>query len=312
MPYKPLKLLVVVLFWVALFCAGTALLKAQELDPLIDVDVSHLNVDVRDRLASFQQDISNYLSKTRFTDEAIVNDARNKPYKIKCNFSFFFNSSSGTDGYNAQVVVSVQRNVYRSPNFTSLFRIKDESWDFNYVRGQSFYHDNLKFNNLTSFLDYYAYLIIGLDDDSWELQLGTKRFQQAQDIVNLALGNSGNSGSGWTDNSSLKASRSSYPLELLNSKYDNYRKGVWMYHFAGMDSLQYNKRQALERMSSAIDLIAKTKKTEVKSFSIKAFFDAKYLEIAQAMTDYYDKTIYRRLGDVDPDHLSTYEDYSKK
>ncbi len=295
-----------------LFCLSIKLTNSQELDPLVDVDLSKLNVDVRDRLSNFQNEVTNYLTKTRFTDENIVNDQRNKPYKIKCNFSFFFNSASGTDGYNAQVVISIQRNIFRTANFTPLFRIKDDSWDFNYIKGQAFYHDELKFSNLTSFLDYYAYLIVGLDDDSWEVELGNKRFQKAQDVVNLALSNGSSAGSGWTDNSSLKPSRSAYPLELLNSKYDSYRQGVWMYHFAGMDSLQYNKRQALERMAQAIELIGKTRKTEIRSFTIKAFFDAKYLEIAQAMTDYYDKTVYRRLSEVDPDHTTTYEEYSRK
>ncbi len=307
MNYKLLKLFICLVFIL------TIRLQAQELDPIVDVDVSNLNTDVKDRLSSFKQDVQNYLSKTKFTDENIQNDVKNKPYKIKCSFSFFFNSASGIDGYNSQLVVSVQRNIYKTLNFTPIIRIKDQSWDFNYIKGQSFYHDDLKFNNVTSFLDYYAYLIIGLDDDSWELNLGSKRFQKAQDVVNLALsGGSSNSNSGWTDNSSLNASRSSYPTELLNSKYDNYRKGFWLYHFAGIDSIQFNKRQALERIAQAIELIGRTRKTEVKSFTIKAFFDAKYLEIAQVLTDYYDKTIYRKLSDIDPDHLTTYEEYSKK
>ncbi len=284
--------------------------NSQELDPIVDVNVDKLTIDVRDRLASFKQDITDYLVKTRFTNEDIVNDVRGKPYKIKCNFQFFFTASTGFDSYEAQVVIISQRNIYRTPNFTNVLRFKDDSWAFSYTKGQAFYHDDLKFNTLTSFLDYYAYMIIGADDDSWELELGTKRFQKAQDVVNLAVANS--STKGWSDNTTLKASRGTYPQELLNSRYDDFRKGVWMYHFAGLDSIQYNKRQALEKMAEGIELIGKTKKTEVRAFSIKAFFDAKYNEIAISMVDYYDKTIYRRLMELDPDHTSTYEEYSKK
>ncbi len=284
--------------------------KAQELDATVDVDVSAINIDIRDRLSNFKNDVQNYLIKTRFTDENIVNDVRGKPYKIKCNFSFFFRTATGIDSYEAQLVVSVQRNIYKTDNFTTVFRIKDETWAFNYVKGQSFYHDDLKFNNLTSFLDYYAYMIVGSDDDSWEPNLGTVRFQKAQNIVNLAIANS--DGKGWVDNSSLKQSRSVYPAELLNSKYDNYRKAVWIYHFAGMDSLQDNKKQALEKIAEALQMIGKVKKTEVRSFLIKQFFDTKYLEIAATLVDYYDKSIYRKLMDFDPDHASTYEEYAKK
>jgi len=285
-------------------------LSSQELDAVVDVDLSAINIDIRDRLSNFKNDVQNYLNKTRFSDENIVNDVRGKPYKIKCNFSFFFRSATGVDSYEAQLVVSVQRNIYRTENYTTVFRIKDETWAFNYVKGQSFYHDNLKFNNLTSFLDYYAYMIIGYDDDSWEPSLGTVRFQKAQNIVNLAIANS--DGRGWVDNSSLKQSRSAYPSELLNSKYENFRKAVWIYHFAGIDSLQYGKKAALERIAESLEIIGKIKKTEIRSFIIKQFFEAKFMEIAATLVDYYDKSIYRKLMEYDPDHSATYEEYAKK
>ncbi len=296
----------------ALFLAPafTIPLSAQELDAKVDVDLTAINIDIRDRLSNFKLDVQNYLNKTRFTDENIVNDVRGKPYKIKCNFQFFFRNATGIDSYEAQMVVSVQRNIYKTDKFTTVFRVKDENWAFNYVKGQNFYHDDLKYSNLTSFLDYYAYMIVGSDDDSWEPSLGTVRFQKAQNIVNLAIANS--DGKGWVDNSSLKQSRSVYPSELLNSKYDNFRKAVWIYHFAGMDSLQYNKKQALERIAESLQMIGKVKKTEIRSFSIKQFFEAKYLEISATLVDYYDKSIYRKLMEYDPDHSSTYEEYGKK
>lgn len=283
---------------------------SQELDATVDVDLSALNMDIRDRLSSFKQDVQNYLTKTRFTDEVIANDVRGKPYKIKCSFQFYFKTATGYDSYEAQMLVNVQRNIYRTSNFTTIFRIKDETWGFNYIKGQSFYHDDLKYNSLTSFLDYYAYMVVGTDDDSWEPGLGTQRFQKAQNVVNLAIANS--DGKGWVDNSSLKQSRSVYPSELLNSKYDNFRKAFWIYHFAGMDSLQYNKRQALEKIAQALEMMGQVKRTTIRAFTIKAFFDAKYLEIATTLVDYYDKTIFRKLMDFDPDHAATYEEYAKK
>jgi hypothetical protein len=277
---------------------------------MVDINLDRATPDARDRLSSFKQDVANYLTRTKFTDEDIVNDVKGKPYKIKCNFQFFFTGSSGFDEYQAQLVVIAQRNIYRTQNYTTILRIKDDNLDFTYLRGQAFYHDETRYNNLTSLLDYYAYLIIGYDDDSWEPELGNKRFQKAQDMVNLAVANG--QSAGWSDNSNTKSARNTYTQDLLSSKYDNFRQGFWEYHFAGLDSIQFNKRQALEKVADALDLIAKTKKTEVKSFTIKAFFDAKYQEIAQALVDYYDKTIYRRLSEMDPDHMSTYVEYSRK
>lgn len=292
------------------FFLNTSLTFSQELDATVDVDLSRLASDAKDRLTEFKNDIRNYLNKTKFTDEVIVNDVKGKPYKIKCNFQIYFMDATGFDSYDAQLVLFVQRNVFRTAKFTPIMKIKDENWAFNYVRGQSFYHDDLRYNSLTSFLDYYAYMIIGYDDDSWELKLGDKRFTKARDVVNIAGANS--DGKGWTDNTTTKAARSTYPQEILNSKYENFRQGLWMYHFAGLDSIQYNKRQALERIAQAIELIGKSRKSEIRSFTIKAFFEAKYLEIAQTLVDYYDKTIYRKLDEIDPDHISTYDEYAKK
>jgi len=285
-------------------------LVSQELDPIVDADMSKLNPDVLDRLSSFKQDVSNYLSRTKFTDENIINDIRGKPYKIKCNFQFIFNSSPSLYSYDAQLVVTVSRNIYKSQSFTQILRIKDENWEFNYLQGMNFYHDDLKYNNLSSFLDYYGYLIIGIDDDSWELKLGSDRYREAQNIVNLAVSNSTNKG--WNDNNILKASRTTYPSELLNSRYEDFRKAFWLYHFAGIDSLQFGKRTALEKMCQAIEMIGKVKKLEIKSFIIKSFFDIKFMEIAEKLTDHYDKTIYKKLMEIDPDHASTYIEYAKK
>jgi hypothetical protein len=285
-------------------------LRTQELDATIDVNLQNMSNDAKDRLANFKQDVSDYLTRTRFTDEDIINDVRGKPYKIKSNFQFFFTASTGFDSYQAQVVVIAQRNIFKTQNFSTILRIKDDNWEFNYLKGQGLYHDDTRFNSLSSFLDYYAYLIIGSDDDSWEPELGNKRFQKAQDVVNMAVA-SGNT-KGWTEISTTKAARYSYPKELLNSKYDSYRKGFWLYHFAGIDSVQYDKHQALERIAQAIDLIGITRKTEARSFTIKAFFDAKYLEIAQVLVDYYDKMIYKKLNEIDPDHVSTYDEYRLK
>ncbi len=293
-----------------LFSLVSICVYSQELDPLVDVDLSPLNPDVRDRLQTFKQEVTDYLSRNKFTNEEIVNDVRGKPYKIRCNFNFQFTAAKSVDGYEAKLVVSVQRNIFKTQNFTTLMIIKDDNWEFTYTRGQAFYRDDLKFNSLTSFLDYYAFMIVGLDDDSWEHKLGTARFQKAQNTTNLALSNT--TSKGWNDNTILKAARNTFPQELLNSKYDDFRKGLWLYHFAGLDSLQYNKRQSLERMAQAIELIGKTKKSEIRSFIIKSFFDTKYLEIAKTFVDYYDKSIYRRLMDIDPEHSSIYQDWSTK
>ena len=139
-----LKTLIIALFLVTL----TNIVKSQELDPTVDVNMDRISIDVRDRLATFKQEVTDYLSRTRFTDEQIVNDVRGKQYKIKCNFQFTFSAATGFDSYQAQVFIGSSRNIFKTANFSQVLRVLDEKWEFNYVKGQSMYHDDQKFNSL--------------------------------------------------------------------------------------------------------------------------------------------------------------------
>jgi hypothetical protein len=94
--------------------------------------------------------------------------------------------------------------------------INDGQWSFQYQKGQALYANQTTFDALSSFLDFYANIIIGFDWDTWEEFGGTKYFRRAQDIINL--GASSSNAQGWQSSSSTY-NRWGLVNDILAEKY---------------------------------------------------------------------------------------------
>ncbi|MEJ2104983.1 MAG: DUF4835 family protein, partial [Ignavibacteriaceae bacterium] len=134
---------------------------AQELNCRVDVNFESLPVNNRELLAEFAGIIESYMNTTRFTD-------LDWGQKIDCSLSIFFTAASSDVDYTAQIVVVSQRPIYQSTNNSPILTINDGQWQFKWERGQALYATRSTFDPLTSFLDYYALIIIGMDEDTWE------------------------------------------------------------------------------------------------------------------------------------------------
>ena len=235
-------------------------------------------------------------------------------FTYPCTFEFNFQSSNGFDGYETQLFVVAQREIYRKNKsdpikYTTTLRILDERVNFTYLRSMQFLKNDVLFDPLLSLLNYYAYMIIGFDEDSYYPKGGTKYFQKAMDICNKLM----NDKRGWTETGGgSKPSRLQLVQELTNPRFEDFRKSYFEYHWMGLDSLALNKQNAYQYILNAIEKMSTIKKREIKAFNIDIFFDEKYVEIAEAFMDYGNKSIYDKLIQYDPSHQNTYEDYKKR
>ncbi len=200
--------------------------------------------------------------------------------------------------------------MYQSNKGTLVLRILDPNWEFTYVRGQALYHHEFQYDPLTSFLDYYAYMVLGFDADTYTEMGGTPYFQKASEIVNRAVQSGSNKG--WPK-SGTAYSRQQLVEDLLNTRFAPLRRADYIYHFHGLDLMATNPNRALENMLYAINLIGKTQKAENTTISLaRVFFEAKYQEISDLFLQYPDKSIIGNFADYDPAHRQTYEDAMRK
>jgi len=280
------------------FLALSAAGFAQELNCRVDVNFESLPVNNRELLADFANVIESYMNSTRFTQQ-------DWGLKIDCSLTIFFVSASGDVDYSAQIVVVSQRPVNKSDRNSPILTINDAAWSFRYERGQALYSGQSTFDGLTSFLDYYAMIIIGFDMDTFEPYGGNQYFQRAQDIVNL--GATSGSSNGWLSSSS-SYNRWGLVNDLQAEKYSKFRQSIMEYHYA-IDIYQENKELCQKYIVKLIENLYSMWQTEgiLKSVLLTTFFNAKYGEIIDLLKDYKDLTIFEKLKKIDPPHTARYE-----
>ena len=284
---------------IVVFLLMPVFLVAQELDATVAVNAVNLSSTGKERTANFAQDIQNYLNNTRFSGSDWNYD------KIKCSFNIFFTTSSGDNQYSAQVNVTSLRQVEHSDSPTILLNVIDNTWQFEYIPGQSMYFSQ-DYDPLTDFLDFYAFVIIGLNEDSYSELGGSPYFSQAynQAVFDASYSNS----TGWEATTS-SYNRRSLIEDLVSEKYRPFREDFFYYHYDGLDLLTTKKDVAIKNIVKLIkDLETLKAKVGITGVLIKTFFDAKSGEIISCLKDYPDKTIFVALKKIDPPHTSKYDD----
>ena len=284
--------LLILVFFV---CVGLA----QELNCKVSVNMEKLQSAAKDPLNGFQKTVDDYLNKTKFTAE------RWEGGKIECSMNILFQTADNTN-YTAQVVVSSQRSLYQSTQNSLMLNINDGSWRFTYQKDQPLNPNQSIYDPITSFMDYYVNVILGLDADSFDKLGGTRFFSKALDLVNL--GATSAFSDGW-QNSSASFSRRGLVEDLMSEKYRSFREAFYEYHYNGLDAYNWNQNIAIKNMAKLVFAIDNIRtQGDINTVLMKVFFDAKNGEMAEYFKVYPNRDIYKTLKKIDPAHTKKYDD----
>ena len=291
-------------FFIVVACLSMTQTAAGQIDCQVTVNMDMIQGSNKELLQNFAQDIQTYISSNKWAGDDYDGE------KIKCSMNIFFQSQTGDNSYTAQMFLGSQRPIYKDPSAknTAMVRIVDDRWEFSYSKNIPLYRNEEQFDALTDFIDFYMYLIVGFDYDSYESQGGTKYFQKCFVFANQAP----SSAKGWDRNPS-GYSRLTLIEELLNPKYQPFRDGFFLYHYKGLDLLARKPDEAYKNMISVLQSIADQKKIgNPRALIFKNFFDAKYMELAEIFKNYESKSVYQLLISVDPAHQATYEEAARQ
>lgn len=280
--------------------------SAQELLCEVNVNIEAIPTSQRDYLRTFKDDVERYLNTTRFTSETLEE-------RIRCTFDIFFKQYAGNNQYIAQVYIASQRPIYhgdfRTETYTPVLRIMDENWEFTYIPNQRMIQDEFSLDPLCDFLDFYAYLIIGYDYDTYEPLSGSLWFEKAFNICQqMATSQLGR----YWQQMATSYNRYTIARELTSTNYEQFRLAVNQYYFDGIDKLYADSKSALDAMLKSLETIASFRKLNPNSVTIKQFFDAKYKEIAELFLQYPSRDVYERLSAIDQEHRATYQEWKSK
>jgi hypothetical protein len=281
--------------------------RAEELDAQINLNLSALTTQDRVAFEAFKHDLEGYINNyewtTNFSGE-----------RIRCSFQFNIVSANGGD-YMAQLFVTSSRPLYKSNQVTTMARFFDASCAFSYYRGQELQHGN-SFRSLESVVDFYVYIILGLDFDSYKLQSGTPYFQQGQEVAIVA---NAAKGTGWDQNvtSIGTFTRLGYIEDAVNANNRAFRDLIFAYHYNGLDLLATKPEDARQTIGMVIDSLVSLRRISSdagRSVFLRAFFEAKNQELADLARLFPDNlsVYFQKLGYLDPVHQGYYEDARQK
>jgi hypothetical protein len=279
---------------------------AQEFNATVILDLDQLNPGTKEKVEKLQSALEDYLNKNKFSGQAWRGE------KIQCLFKVVFTASSDNNDYTTQLIVSSYRPVEGTSRNTPMMIVLDSPWAFQYEKNRAMYFNQIDIDAITSMLDYYAYLILGFDADSFQKMGGTDFFKKAYDIA--LRGGSSKSSSNWAYSNAQYTKRGLLE-DLLDERYIQFRNDYFNYHYNGIDLINDPKKHDLA-ISNIIALInnlsVSRERMDSRSVLLKVFFDAKVNEICDALKNYPDKSIFSTLKKVDPYHISKYVEMSGK
>jgi hypothetical protein len=112
-----------------------------------------------------------------------------------------------------------------------VLQVNDSEWQFEYAQGTPLTFDVERYNALTSVLDFYAYVMLGYDYDTFSELGGAPHFQKARRIAELAQSQNA---TGWSAAGDDR-NRIALITQLLDPRFVPLRKAYFQYHFGGLD-----------------------------------------------------------------------------
>ena len=262
-----------------LFFSILTTLRAQELQAKVTVIASRVNSTVDKKIfITLQTQLNNLMNTRRWT-----NDQYQTTEKIECSFILNIESILEPNVYKASLTVQTARPVYNTTYQSALINYMDADVAFKYVEFQpvEFNESRIQGNdataaNLTALFAYYAYMIIGLDDDSFSPKGGDAFFRKAQNIVNNAP--EGKNLSGWKVFDGL---RNRYWLNenLINTRYNIVHDVIYSYYRSGLDKLYENEAEARKNILQSLTQLQAFNKENSNTMILQFFMQGKAQEL---------------------------------
>jgi hypothetical protein len=289
----------------ALLALGVALAAApdaaaQEFDCRVSINARQLAGNEFGFLADLDEQIEQYLNGRSWTEDRFEDFER-----IACTMQITFTEAQGLDRFTATITLSSQRPIYGTPRTVPVVTINDSQWQFQYNRGQPLIFDTNRYDALTSLLDFYAFLLLGYDYDTFSELGGTPYFEQAREISELAQAQGD---AGWLSIGDDRT-RTTLVRQLLDPRYLPLRRAYFLYHFGTLDQFTRDPEAAWQTGFSAIEQIYELFLEVSRKYSTDLFFASKAGEIVDLFADADDvrNELYALLIEMDPARSSDYD-----
>lgn len=244
--------------------------QAQELMCTVEINTSAVEGTNKSVFETLQQAISDYYNETKFSNAVFSPNER-----IECKF-FLTVLDYSNDRIKGDLQVQLSRPVYNSTYSTTLLNFKDTKIEFDYREGEPLvYNENMWTNNLQGILDYYAYLFLALDFDSFSPLGGQPYFDKMATVVQQAQ----SSGEiGWRAFEDTK-NRSAVLSAFTDANTSGMRDLLYLYHRRGLDEMATSPDKGRAAITESLENIKKVYDIAPMSVALSIFRDSKMDEL---------------------------------
>ncbi len=289
--------------WLIGFSTTTA--TAQELQAKITINHAQIQGTENGVFDNLQQTLEQFVNNKQWTPLQFKKNER-----IPCNFNITVTKyDKASNLFTCKALIQANRPIYNSAYTSTLYNNVDNDFAFQFAE-----YDQIEFNEeqvdnqLTALFAYYAYLIIGLDLDSFSPMGGEDVLQQCMTLANNTQNIEFAGWKAFGDTRNRYAIISDYtdgamaPFRQL--QYDYYRKGL--------DEMANNAERGRTEISTALEEdLKKAKENRPLSLLPQIWTDYKKDELSNIYrghgTQKEKEKVYSILSSINPSQNSYWD-----
>jgi hypothetical protein len=241
---------------------------AQELNCKVQINTEQISGTDKAVYENLKAAVQEYMNTTRFSNVQLSNAE-----KIDCSILFVFKTRDANT-HTCDFQIQSSRPVYGSNYTTSLLNFREQlTFDFQESQTLTFNETTIS-DNLTATLDFWAYIILGLDFDSFSKLGGTPFFQRAQDITSMAQGSMGDAWKAQVDKNHW-----GWANALTNENQPQMRLLSYQYHRLGLDVMYDKPDEGRAKIFASFENLKPAKQFKPGSPLLSNFIETKADEL---------------------------------
>lgn len=255
---------------IALFLCRSINIKAQELNCQVEINSDQVGGTNRSVFETLQNAINEYMNTNVFTNAQFSPNE-----KIDCRL-YFTIKEVNDQTFTGDLQIQATRPIYNASLTTTLINFKDSKIEFNYQENEPLIFSATSMESqLTAILNFYAYLILATDFDSFSPRGGEPYFDRLKEIVQMAQ-SSGETG--WKAFEDTK-NRSAVLSAFTDASTSPIRDLIYQYHRRGLDEMATSPDKGRANITSSLENLSKVYQAAPMSVALSMFKDAKLDEL---------------------------------
>jgi hypothetical protein len=285
------------------------ILTSQSQEFYCNVDVSSQQIQGSDRRVyeTMRDAIYEFMNNRNWTNYNIKSSER-----IECSILINVTERPSPDFFRCDMTLALRRPVFNSTYNSVLFNYIDKDIEIEYIENQPLdFNVGMFSSNLTSILAYYAYIMLGLDFDSFMLNGGNPFYEAALNIVNTAQNTTY---TGWKSSENTK-NRFWLLENITNPSYAGFRSFYYEYHLKGLDVMYESPEKGRQTILTSLNYLQKIKQSRPGLLFLQIIADSKRDELVNVFSEGLatEKTAaVKILNEIDPANAMTYQKILQK